>query len=448
MVNKRWWLPWVIAAVSIAAILLICLALAAHAAPSYQSAEQVPGIVSYQGQVDINGVPFSGTGYFRFAIIDSGETFYWSNDGSVVTPTVAVTLSVVGGLFNALLGETNPITYGMLLDSDRWLRVWFDDGTHGIQLLEPDTRITSALFAFRADESMTAITSTYATTATWSFGSITATIATTANYALWANISNYATVADEATDAWALLDSPTEHRWFPQNFARIAGNSFGSFPKSDMVQPYQVTYWEPVGVLTIFTHTSVLTSSPNLVFDGSTMTATNVVVSGAFSATVVTATYATEALTATQVPSSAYANNTALGSRVYAYVVLTVPTVTHYMVPFDSELFDTDSIHSAGTETMTCNTAGIYVINGSVRFNAVLTGTRMVGIWINGAIVASQRIQALTPASAGLINISTIWMLNKGDTVTLRAWQDSGISVQVAPSGAQSAADFAMVRIP
>jgi len=164
MVINRKLVPWLIAGVALATILLIVLVMVAQAtpdsAPLHQEASISPGIISYQGQVNIGGVPFSGTGYFRFAIVDSGGTFYWSNDSSTITPTEAVTLTVTNGLFNALLGETNPITYGMFLDSDRWLRVWFDDGTHGVQLLEPDTRFTTAPFAFQADHAATAITAT------------------------------------------------------------------------------------------------------------------------------------------------------------------------------------------------------------------------------------------------------------------------------------------------
>jgi hypothetical protein len=164
MVINRKLIPWLIAGVALSAILLMVLVMVTQAAPDSaphrQGGSISPGVVSYQGQVNTGGVPFSGTGYFRFAIVDSGGTFYWSNDTSTITPTEAVTLTVTNGLFNALLGETNPITYGMFLDSDRWLRVWFDDGTHGVQLLEPDTHLTTAPFAFQADHATTAITAT------------------------------------------------------------------------------------------------------------------------------------------------------------------------------------------------------------------------------------------------------------------------------------------------
>ena len=44
-----------------------------------------PTVVSYQGQVIVAGTAYSGTGYFKFAIVNAaGTTSYWSNDGTSV----------------------------------------------------------------------------------------------------------------------------------------------------------------------------------------------------------------------------------------------------------------------------------------------------------------------------------------------------------------------------
>ena len=543
MVINRKVLPWLIAGVALAAILLIVLVMVTQAAPDSaphrQGSSISPGVVSYQGQVNIGGVPFSGTGYFRFAIVDTGETFYWSNDGSTITPTDAVTLTVVSGLFNVLLGETNPITYGMFSDSDRWLRVWFDDGTHGVQLLEPDTRVTTAPFAFHADESITATYATIAQNAITFNTSKPSIVGDPYNgharglgavdlqmkrdtfeqtaYMPYSTIcggasnmasGSYSTVGGGwnntasgygstviggrlnsangnycvATGFRANSGGDLNHGVFifgdssDEDFVSTTGNEFAIRARGGFRHAYDNSnYWtaqvdsvggvvlDSVGITPSFTIKDSLTV--NGPFSATVLTATNATtatyatmaltatnaMTSTYATTALTATNATTALTATNatiVQSSAYSGNTALGARVYTTQVLTVSNAAHYVIPFDLELFDTNSIHSSDQQTMTCNTSGIYVINGAVRFASVLTGTRMVGIWINGVIVASQRIQALTPASAGLVNVSTIWMLNNGDAVTLRAWQDSGISIQIAPAGAQNTSDFAMVRIP
>lgn len=48
----------------------------------------VPGQINHQGVVKVNGVPFDGTGLFRFAIVDpDAPKNLWSNDGSITDAT-------------------------------------------------------------------------------------------------------------------------------------------------------------------------------------------------------------------------------------------------------------------------------------------------------------------------------------------------------------------------
>jgi hypothetical protein len=121
--------------------------------------------VSYQGQVTVAGTPYSGTGYFKFAVADAaGATSYWSNDGASTggsQPTAAVQLTISSGLFNVLLGDTTlpnmtalPAT--AFSGTDRYLRVWFSsDGTSFTQLA-PDRRIAAVPYALQAEEAKNA----------------------------------------------------------------------------------------------------------------------------------------------------------------------------------------------------------------------------------------------------------------------------------------------------
>jgi len=119
----------------------------------------VPMMINYQGQVEVAGTPFSNAGYFKFALVDDPDSpteSYWSNDGTSVAgsePAAAVSIDVVNGLYNVILGETggmNPLN-GTEFSSDAvYLRVWFDDGSNGFQLLSPDQRIVSMGFTMRA----------------------------------------------------------------------------------------------------------------------------------------------------------------------------------------------------------------------------------------------------------------------------------------------------------
>ena len=111
---------------------------------------QVPQLVSYQGRVIVGATNFDGTGQFRFALVNAaGTTTYWSNDGTSTAgsqPTASVALTVAKGLYSVLLGDTaltnmTAIPASVWSNADVRLRVWFDDGPHGSQLLSPDQRL-------------------------------------------------------------------------------------------------------------------------------------------------------------------------------------------------------------------------------------------------------------------------------------------------------------------
>ncbi|MEN3940926.1 hypothetical protein WJU23_06515 [Prosthecobacter sp. SYSU 5D2] len=89
---------------------------------------------------------------------DMVYTTYWSHDGTSVAGTAphsTLTLPVTKGLYSVLLGS--PAVSGMssippsVFDHPEvYLRVWFDDGVHGMQLLSPDQRIAAVGYAIMA----------------------------------------------------------------------------------------------------------------------------------------------------------------------------------------------------------------------------------------------------------------------------------------------------------
>jgi hypothetical protein len=108
----------------------------------------------------VGGKRFDGVGEFRFALVDpdSGANL-WTNDGSNLggpgMPVAAVPIAVDKGSYSVRLGDTSlpnmtavPMT--VFDDDNVVLRIWFDDGTHGVQLLTPDYVLTSAPYAYRA----------------------------------------------------------------------------------------------------------------------------------------------------------------------------------------------------------------------------------------------------------------------------------------------------------
>ncbi|MES2597546.1 MAG: hypothetical protein V4662_19520 [Verrucomicrobiota bacterium] len=154
--------------------------------------EAVPSKINFQGRVSVDNVNFEGNGQFKFALYSTEVSGYgpsqtitntvvWTNDGShmgdEVTPSVTgepdhhLVLPVAGGLYSLMLGDSDvlndngfpmlavsPLTLGGplgVIPSKMQLRVWFNDGTNGFQLLTPDQKLTSVVYAFRAAEAAT-----------------------------------------------------------------------------------------------------------------------------------------------------------------------------------------------------------------------------------------------------------------------------------------------------
>jgi hypothetical protein len=136
----------------------LLLALAACVLAAATSTAQIPQLLNYQGRVAVSGTNFNGTGQFKFALVSgTGATTYWSNDGTSTNgsePTSAVPLTVSNGLYSVQLGNpsltnmTVPLNPSVFVGrNDVRLRVWFNDGSRGSQLLTPDQRITAVAYA-------------------------------------------------------------------------------------------------------------------------------------------------------------------------------------------------------------------------------------------------------------------------------------------------------------
>lgn len=124
---------------------------------------QQTDLLSYQGRVLVSGSPFSGVGQFKFALVSAdGSQRYWlssvdaNNDGQ---PDLSVSVPVSAGLFMVFLGDTNlagmaALPVSVFANASMRLRIWFNDGTHGVQQLAPDQLLTPAAYALSASGSM------------------------------------------------------------------------------------------------------------------------------------------------------------------------------------------------------------------------------------------------------------------------------------------------------
>jgi len=134
---------------------------------SNSSYAQIPQIISFQGQIASGGSSYNGTGLFAFALVSTnGLTTYWSNDGTSVggsKPVANISLNVNNGYYTILLGDTTvsnmiSIPNSVFINSDVRLRIWFNDGIHGFQVMNPDQRITSVGYAYQASSLATGST--------------------------------------------------------------------------------------------------------------------------------------------------------------------------------------------------------------------------------------------------------------------------------------------------
>ena len=129
----------------------------------------VPQVLNHQGRLAVNGVNFEGSGQFKFALVNlTGNVTFWSNDGtgsSGSEPTAAVTLAVSKGLYAVLLGDASvsnmtAVPTSVFENADVRLRVWFNDGSNGFQLMTPDQRLAASPYALAADKANSAASAT------------------------------------------------------------------------------------------------------------------------------------------------------------------------------------------------------------------------------------------------------------------------------------------------
>ena len=135
----------------------LTLALAAVAVTHTLHAQVIPQLINYQGRVAVGTPPvnFEGNGQFKFALVQgTGSTLLWKNDGSPgnTEPSAAVSLTVTKGLYSVLLGDTLipnmvAIPTSVWANPDVRLRIWFNNGPNGSELLSPDQRLAPTGYA-------------------------------------------------------------------------------------------------------------------------------------------------------------------------------------------------------------------------------------------------------------------------------------------------------------
>lgn len=120
-----------------------------------------PILLPHQGRLAVGETYFEGTGAFKFALVNAeATTLYWLNspDSNLDhEPDTAVTLPVQRGLYSVLLGDARlanmaPLEASVFTQPELYLRIWFNDGVHGFERLEPDQRVVPPPYALSAGD--------------------------------------------------------------------------------------------------------------------------------------------------------------------------------------------------------------------------------------------------------------------------------------------------------
>ena len=138
------------------------------------------------------------------------------------------------------------------------------------------------------------------------------------------------------------------------------------------------------------------------------------------------------------------------GARVYNNANISVNNNAPTTLTFNTERWDTDSIHStlANTERLTCVTAGKYLIILNVAWANDVDGFRIAQINLNvGATPIGYSVQKAADVAAGNAQIvTTIWDLGVGDYVVADVYHTAGAALNVLLV-ANVSPEFMMQRI-
>jgi hypothetical protein len=114
-----------------------------------------PAELDYQGKVLINDLPYTGSGYFKFALANAaGTTNFWAQDGTASgEPAGHVTNSVYNGVFSTVLGAAPmaalpPAVFA--LNTSLYLRVWFGSTNTSFAEMLPAQKVVSVAYALNA----------------------------------------------------------------------------------------------------------------------------------------------------------------------------------------------------------------------------------------------------------------------------------------------------------
>jgi hypothetical protein len=120
--------------------------------------------------------------------------------------------------------------------------------------------------------------------------------------------------------------------------------------------------------------------------------------------------------------------------RAFNSAATTTTNGVEAAIPFDSESFDTDSMHDTGVNNtrITFNTTGVYAVGGNLSWASNATGTRHLEIKLNNTTyLAVGNVLSVGASFNTRMVASTLYKFAANDYVELRVFQDSGGNLDV-----------------
>jgi hypothetical protein len=135
-------------------------------------------------------------------------------------------------------------------------------------------------------------------------------------------------------------------------------------------------------------------------------------------------------------------------ARVYNSANISIANATETYLTFNSERWDTDTIHStsSNTDRLTATTAGKYFIFVQINWATNSTGRRKVYLEVNGSTIIAMHIQVGTVGYETFQNLATHYNLAAGDYVKTKVYQDSGGALN-CESNSPFTLEFGMVKV-
>jgi hypothetical protein len=141
----------------------------------------------------------------------------------------------------------------------------------------------------------------------------------------------------------------------------------------------------------------------------------------------------------------------AIGARVYKPTATSMASGVSQAVVFTNSRFDTDGMWSSSVNPsrLTCQTAGLYAISGTLLWAASGGGfLRLARILLNGTTFIAEQDTKFQTGATSYANVATEYYLNVGDYIELVGYQDSGAALNTSVPANEFVQELSAVRIP